>query len=121
MKLKKYLLMLPLLLMAVVMVTACGDDDDKKKDEPANPAVNALVGTWSDAYGSETYIFKADGTGTYMYTDSDGTVSETDTFTWSAVNGYLQVVYSDGDDWGDIYQLLNESTLNWGGELYYRR
>lgn len=117
MKLKKYLLMLPLLLMTVVMLSSCGDDDDKK-DEPAAAAAS-LVGTWvcSDDGLTETITLNADGTGTYSLVD--GSYSNVEAITWSA-NGTILTLTSNGESMSYSYQLLNANTLSWGGDIYTR-
>lgn len=115
MKLKKYLLMLPLLLMTVVMLTSCGDDD---KDEPA--ATNALVGTWvcADEDLVETITLNADGTGTYSLMDEDG--NNFISITWTATENVLTLT-GGGDTMSYNYVLINANTLNWGGDIYTRR
>lgn len=104
---KLYSKMLILLLFVSLFVTGCDKDDD-----PASSSGNELVGTWvltkitltslgnteltpQQVGYSATIIMKSDKTFTATYTDSDGT--STDSGTWSAANGKLTLKSSTGE------------------------
>lgn len=114
MKLKKFLLLLPLFLMTVVMFTACGDDDEPGKN---------LAGTWvyagDDDY-TETMILSANGTGSVMGVEYDGD-SWSYTITWTATETVLTVTDNEGDTTSDTYNLVNDNMLIWDGSVYARR
>ena len=57
MKTTKYLSMLLMALAMTVCMIGCGDDEDNYNE-------NSIVGTWITQDGSQTHVFKSDGTGT---------------------------------------------------------
>lgn len=80
-----------------VRASAGGDAPTEQPTEPpvetTAPALTLaqeLIGTWVDAYETETYSFNADGTGYQIY---EGV---TYTFTYKLTDDYMEITYSDG-------------------------
>ena len=93
---KKLISLLLVLLLCCFALTACGDSKgdakDNASDKPATEATeekdNPLVGTWKYEVSSlnYTYVFKADGTGTYFG----------ESFTYTVDGNKLSILY-DGN------------------------
>ena len=87
---KKFAAIFACLILAGVLC-ACGAKEHEKKDN--DPAV---VGDWAESYYDSGYTFKADGTGTDTFWDL--------TFTYTAADGELTIIYDD-ELWGaSIYE-----------------
>lgn len=66
-------------------------EPDTPGTTPALSLAEELIGTWVDAYETETYSFNADGTGYQIY---EGV---TYNFTYKLTDDYMEIFYKDGD------------------------
>lgn len=91
---KKIVSLLLVLLLCCFALTACGDSEKADSKTGADNAassekevadVNPIVGTWkyNDSSLNYTYVFKADGTGTYFGED----------FTYTVDGNTLSILY----------------------------
>ena len=113
------------------VLAACGDngttnqetgnnsgDTAETKGADSSPA-DSLVGSWEYTGGSYTYIFNADGTGSYM-------VGETEMkFTYSATDTVLSILYDGNTSPMELNYEINGTTLNvidsLGNDTFYNR
>lgn len=116
-KISKWVLFCVAAVMLAMPLNSCGSDGDGKDNDepdddietPISPNLDAeLIGVWMQSFqgGSETVVFRADGTyrvdGTERYDSS--TTSYWEEGTWSASNGILVEIPTDSDDldWDEL-------------------
>ncbi len=103
-----------LMAMTLSLVTVSCSDDEEEEPAPAQTqnGTNSIVGTWSQSneWGTDTYIFNADGTYVNTWTEKDKG-SDSDYGTYS-LSGNRLVMTSSTDGFTESFTVtISGSTL----------